>query len=50
MTEIQTSQLTKKEVGNKIMIKRLDSINKLEFEYGFEFQVRMLELSREVIK
>ena len=47
---IQTSQLTAKTDGNKIMIKRLDSLKKFEWEFGFEFQRRMLLTSRDVIK
>ena len=47
---VQTSQLKEIPEGNKIMYVRLDSIKKAEFEFGFEFQKRMLELSRSVIK
>ena len=47
---VQTSQLKEIPEGNKKMYVRLDSIKKFEFEYGFEFQKRMLELSRSVIK
>ena len=47
---VQTSQLKEVPAGNKKMYVRLDSIKKFEFEYGFEFQKRMLEHSRTVIK
>ena len=47
---VQTSQLKEIPEGNKIKYVRLDSIKKAEFEFGFEFQKRMLELSRSVIK
>ena len=47
---VQTSQLKEIPKGNKIMYVRIDSIKKAEFEFGFEFQKRMLELSRSVIK
>ena len=47
---VQTSQLKEIPEGNKKLYVRLDSIKKVEFEFGFEFQKRMLELSRSVIK
>jgi hypothetical protein len=47
---VQTSILKETTEKNKKMIVRLDSIKKAEFEFSFEFQKRMLELSRSVIK
>ena len=47
---VQTSQLKEIPEGNKIRYVRIDSIKKAEFEFSFEFQMRMLELSRSVIK
>ena len=47
---VQTSQLKEIPKGNKKMYVRIDSIKKAEFEFGFEFQKRMLELSRSVVK
>ena len=47
---VQTSQLKEKPEGNKKMYVRIDSIKKAEFEFGFVFQKRMLELSRSIIK
>ena len=47
---VQTSQLKEIPEGNKTKYVRIDSIKKVEFEFGFEFQKRMLELSRSVIK
>ena len=47
---VQTSQLKEKPEGNKKMYVRIDSIKKAEFDFGFEFQKRMLEHSRSIIK
>ena len=47
---VKTSQLKETTEKNKKLYVRLDSIKKFEFEFGFEFQKRMLELSRSVIK
>ena len=47
---VQTSQLKEIPEGNKITGVTIDSISTVEFEFSFEFQKRMLELSRSVIK
>jgi hypothetical protein len=47
---VQTSQLKEIPEGNKKMYVRIDSTKKEEFEFGFHFQKRMLELARKNIK
>ena len=36
--------------GTKMMFGRIDAANKAQFEYGFTFQVNMLELTRNILK
>lgn len=47
---VQTSQLKETFEKNTQVYVRLDSTKKEEWEFGFHFQKRMLELSREAIK
>ena len=47
---VRTSQLKETKEGNRKLYVRIDSIKKAEFDFGFEFQKRMLELSRSIIK
>jgi hypothetical protein len=41
------TQLKEKKVGNRIMVHRIDTLNRVEFENGLKFQENMLSLMRD---